>query len=359
MLSWPEKDVWERLQHEKRPLLLYGMGNGGDLMLHQLALIGKTINGVFASPGFSRGQCFHGFPVQDFEEAKAQFPDALALIAFGSSRPEVMQYARSLPMEALAPEVPVAGTQVFTLAFAQNHRQEIENVYECLADETSRRVFETVFAYKLTGDFRSLEKAESSEEDLWQLLNPGREERFLDLGAYNGDTVREFARHAKTWQSITAWEPDPKTFRKLMKNTEDLPNVTCLNAAAGAEDGTVIFEAGESRASRIMDESHKDTHKLCESVQMNKYAVDGTGAYSLIKVDVEGAEDAVLSGAEQQIRKGATLRVAAYHRAEDLFALPLHVLRLRPDEKIYLRHRPALLAWDTDWIFKSPETDER
>ena len=43
--------------------------------------------------------------------------------------------------------------------------------------------------------------------------------------------------------------------------------------------------------------------------------------------------------------------LSAYHRTEDLFALPLQVLELQPDYRLYLRHYPYLPAWDVNYYF--------
>ena len=74
---------------------------------------------------------------------------------------------------------------------------------------------------------------------------------------------------------------------------------------------------------------------------------------TLIKMDVEGMEAAVLQGAYRSIQQyKPTMRVSAYHRSEDLYALPLLVQKIQPGAKLYLRHFSCLPAWDTDFYFK-------
>lgn len=68
-----------------------------------------------------------------------------------------------------------------------------------------------------------------------------------------------------------------------------------------------------------------------------------------LKMDVEGAEREAISGAEQTIRTFAPkLNIAAYHRSEDFFELPLVIHSLCKDYALYLRHHPYVPAWDTN-----------
>jgi hypothetical protein len=67
---------------------------------------------------------------------------------------------------------------------------------------------------------------------------------------------------------------------------------------------------------------------------------------------VEGAEKEAMEGAERIIReKAPALCISAYHRTEDLFAIPLQVKALQSDYKVYLRHPPYVPAWDTQFYF--------
>jgi len=45
------------------------------------------------------------------------------------------------------------------------------------------------------------------------------------------------------------------------------------------------------------------------------------------------------------------LLLAAYHRSEDLFALPQLVFSIRSDYQLYLRHHRQLPAWDVNFYF--------
>ena len=68
-----------------------------------------------------------------------------------------------------------------------------------------------------------------------------------------------------------------------------------------------------------------------------------------LKMDVEGAEREAIAGARQTIkRERPKLNIAAYHRSEDFFELPLLIHSLCADYALYLRHHPYVPAWDTN-----------
>lgn len=66
-------------------------------------------------------------------------------------------------------------------------------MYERLADAVSRETFASVLNYKLSGRLSYLQACTTNRaDDLRALFSFGGEETYLDLGAYNGDTVQEF-----------------------------------------------------------------------------------------------------------------------------------------------------------------------
>ena len=71
--------------------------------------------------------------------------------------------------------------------------------------------------FKLSGKMEYLRRSESDKDEVFHnLLRPTAEEHFSDLGAYNGDTIRELLHYTDgRFASVTALEPDRRSFRKL------------------------------------------------------------------------------------------------------------------------------------------------
>ena len=106
----------------------------------------------------------------------------------------------------------------------------------------------------------------------------------------------------------------------------------------------MLFNLKASRGSGIGEGSP------VPSVSVDSLASDRKFDY--VKFDVEGAETKALSGAAKTIlRDKPKMRIAAYHRSEDYFEIPLKVLEIRKDYRLYMRRLPSVPAWDTDFIF--------
>ena len=340
-------DIWQRLKNERRPILLWGTGNGADKIVAELDRLGIAVSGVFASDGFVRERYYKGFRVLSLADAEDTFGDFVALFSFGSDRPEVLHNIKSVMAKhtLLAPEVPVAGGEIFNLEYAKANADRLQRVYNLLADEQSKRVFENTVLFKITGDISLLFDCESDRDEAFSLLNIADCRSFLDLGAYSGDTVLDFVRRVRDVSHITAVEPDKKSFLKLCRNTEVIGAV-CVNAAVSEGDGEVLFGAKASRGSSLGEGSP------LPAVTVDTLARDKSFDY--IKFDVEGAELSAIRGAENTVKRDRPkMRIAAYHKSADYFAIPEAVLEINPDYRLYMRHHPAVPAWDTDFFFIS------
>ena len=63
-------------------------------------------------------------------------------------------------------------------------------------------------------------------------------------------------------------------------------------------------------------------------------------------------EKEAVTGAAETIKKyKPKMLVSCYHRSEDIFSLPLQIMEIRDDYKVYIRHNPYLPAWDTQFYF--------
>ena len=194
-----EQSVWRRLQEETRPIALYGMGDGADKILAQFDRLGIRASAVFASDEFARGNLFHGFCVRKLSDTVAELgEDIVIVIAFASQRPEVLQlmYALEDKYDVVAPDVPVVEGPLFDEDFVRAHQDEMQRAYDLLADDLSREVFLDTVRFKLSGKMEYLRHSESDKDEVFHnLLRPTAEEHFSDLGAYNGDTIRELLHY--------------------------------------------------------------------------------------------------------------------------------------------------------------------
>lgn len=194
-----EQSVWSRLKEETRPIVLYGMGDGADKILAQFDRLGIRASGVFASDEFARGNLFHGFSVRKLSDTTAELgEDIVIVISFASQRPEVLakMYELDAGYDVVAPDVPVVPGPLFDEAFVREHSADMQRAYELLADERSREVFLDTVCFKLSGRLKYLRNSESGKDEVFEnILQPGADEHFSDLGAYNGDTIRELLHY--------------------------------------------------------------------------------------------------------------------------------------------------------------------
>jgi FkbM family methyltransferase len=241
------------------------------------------------------------------------------------------------------PDLPIAGDEFFSKKRFLERFHEAEYVFNSLADEHSRQVFVRIFAFKITGQISWLEPAfTSADDDFSEIVNPGDDEVYADLGAYNGDTALKFIEAAKgKYERIYAFEPDKRSFRKCVKNLIDYDNVTFINSCAWKHDDMLGFSQSAGRQSQISDSGAVISARSLDSVLGGKRC-------TVIKYDVEGAEQAALSGSEKTVISfKPRLAVSAYHRPFDLIDLPQTIWKINPKYKIYLRQPPYFPAWDS------------
>ena len=116
--------VWDALRQETRPIAMYGMGDGAQKILNACEAFGIHIDEIFASDEFVRGHSFAGYRVKKLSELQEQYEDFVIVIAFASQRPELLERFAALDAQytVVAPDVPVAGGELFTPEFARAHK---------------------------------------------------------------------------------------------------------------------------------------------------------------------------------------------------------------------------------------------
>ena len=303
------QSVWDWFKSCRLPVVLYGMGDGADKVIAAFERYGIEISAVMASDGFVRGQTFHGFRIRTLAEVENEFGDFAVALCFASQLPEVMSAIKTVAARhrTLVPSVPVFGDKLFDGEFINGNIDSMNAAYALMADDLSRRVYENVLKFYHTGELSLLDAITTDKSEAFSLLNLGGSEVYVDLGAYNGDTIDEFLSYSGgTYRKIIALEPNEKNFAKLRAHCEGMERVELWQLGAWKENAVLTFN------------------------------------------NVEGADYETLLGMRKTLLNRPKLNFAAYHRFEDIFRLPLLIHELNPDYKIYLRHHPYIPAWDTN-----------
>lgn len=341
-----EKNCFDELKKTDKPILLFGMGNGADMIIDVFEKYSISYDGVFASDKFVRGHSFRGKKVLTLVQAEEKFGDFDVVMSFAVHDDETINFVKEISRnhQFYSPTVPVAGSGLFTREYVEENIEKIEKVFSLLADEKSKKTFENVIKFKISGKVEYLfEVYESQDEVFENIIKLSDDETMLDLGAYDGDTLKYFLEKTDgEYKKIVALEPDQKNFHKLVKAAENLHDVSLINKGVWSENTFLNFEKAAGRQSKISSSGNRQI----EVISVDSLKED----FSFIKMDVEGSEKKALLGAEKTIRKNLPkLYVCAYHRNEDIFELPLLINSFDERYEFYFRQHKYIPAWESNF----------
>ncbi|MDR1646655.1 MAG: FkbM family methyltransferase [Zoogloeaceae bacterium] len=223
--------------------------------------------------------------------------------------------------------------------------EKIEAFDTLLADDSSHQWLESVVRFRLSGLASLLPPWHNQQyhpDDLPRWPNPLR---FIDCGAYIGDTLNDLEKAGYDFEAIAAFDPNPENFRQLVKNSAHYRNIVRFPCALGETLDIVNFEnfaMGErSRvADKIPGTVATGTFQTAQRVALDE--VLPNFAPNLIKMDIEGSEPEALRGAREMIaRYRPVLTISIYHEAAQLWEIPLMLQDWNLDYRFYIRgHSP-------------------
>ncbi len=361
MINFLEKtpSMWEELKNEKLPIVLYGMGDGAVKLLEILDSLGLECSGVFASDDFVRGQSFMGFKVKKLSELEEELGDFVVLTAFATRLDEVIDNFKRIALahKTKIPDINVSGNhlELFDKEFINKHSKELSNVFDAL-DDYGKSFFGLLTEYKYTGEISCLDKIEELRLSATLPYAPSAISSFADFGAYTGDTIIEALNTYPNLKKAVGYEPDPKSYKKLVTNTERLGiKVYTFNALVWNQECELTLRSGGSMNTII-----ENNVLMSENLQKKKCALVNalTGDNSLpfipdlIKMDVEGCEVEAILGCREIISKHKPiLRISVYHNHQDLFRIFNTVSKINPDYKFTLSQKCKYVpAWDVELV---------
>ena len=308
--------------------LVYGAGRAGHQWATALSHAGRTIHGFLDN----RVTTSHLAPV--FPPANC--PNTLreqcaVLLALHNPSVDVAAVRRNLHAAGhkyvwLLTDLIDAFPQLshFWLAPAEETLQYAEAIttgFNALADDTSRELLLSTLDQRLNSHTDNLPTPSPSTQYCPVDIPTPRRLRYIDCGAYTGDTISSLSRHGLSFDAIAAFEPNPALYPQLCEAASQYN--ACLFPCGVWSEMTQLRFSPDDAASYFDDTGSV----MVQTVTLDQALLNF--APNLIKMDIEGAESAALQGARQLI---ATYRphlaISAYHKPRDLWELLLQVQHL-------------------------------
>lgn len=220
------------------------------------------------------------------------------------------------------------------------HWADFAWVYGRLMDRRSRQTMLAVLRAWRSFEPIPREVIDTRYDDYFdrEILRCGEEDVVADLGAYTGDTFLSYVKNYgdNGYRRYYCYEVAPNSYRALQRTTESYPLVICRHKGAGAGPGMMALDAqSEASASKLSQGELPDA----ETVEVVALDDDIREPLTLIKMDIEGAEQSALRGCARHIREDRPkLALSVYHNFEDLWKLPRMIEELVPGYRFYLRY---------------------
>jgi FkbM family methyltransferase len=135
----------------------------------------------------------------------------------------------------------------------------------------------------------------------------------FDLGANAGFFTLMFSRLVGAAGNVWAFEPLAENVHMLRQHIQlnHLRNVTIVQAAISSASGLAPFEKAKSNAMGRVTTNANSNYRV-PTLTLDQIIADGGSPMpDIVKVDVEGAEAAVLEGAEGLLRSGHAIWLIA------------------------------------------------
>lgn len=319
-------------------VLVYGAGHTGHLVAQCLLSHGIEVR-AFLDRQATPGKTVNGIPVLCVEHAKEFVNIPVIVAVFNPHRGarysdiehnlNLMGFASVCSLERFYISYPHYFPKIYWLAnpeFYKTRADELTAVDQLWADERSRSLYRALIAYRITGESNQLPMPDPLESQYLPDDVPFEKTglHFVDIDAYDGDTLEAFRANKIPLKKVIAFEPDMNNYKKLCArvkcHVDYAEDIVLIPAGVGEKCSITGFSDDASAASKMVGIEESEHHIPVVTLD---YALHGF-APSYIKMDIEGAEESALLGMRDTVIKyRPMLAICVYHRPQDLFSIPL------------------------------------
>jgi len=379
------------------PVVLFGAGGLGAEMAYTLRVWGVTPVCFCDNNSSKQGRMVSDLPIITFEDLKNNHTDSLIILSLDKhldavakqleandfSSENILRKELDSDSSLIAMYSMVGSKALFVhykecakpksiLEKLMEMEANVEKAYHSYSDQKSKDLFVSklaVFAanmhFNMFKEFMlmfsepihkfGMLNYEGTSEDYFyfnnDILSVSEDEIYMDVGAYDGDTIETFVDACKNagvkYKHIYGIEPDPDCFDKLETNVKSLADVSIHKIGLWSESTTLEFipsdEAIHDQAGEVVSQG---------SVKIDALSLDDFldgDSVTFLKMDPSGVVVyEVMLGAKKTLEMYAPkLALGIYHSLEEFINVPIFIKSVNPKYELFLRHNTYHLC-DTD-----------
>ena len=224
-------------------------------------------------------------------------------------------------------------------SFLKENIKELKKFYTSLSDYRSKKTFYAIvnnwYNYDLKNLGEVIEKYFPHYFDL-DIIPICKNEVFVDLGAYTGDTIEEFINTYgdESYKKIYAYEITDDSMHALKENLYSYPRIIYTKKAVMdfVGNGSIIAHEISTSSNQVLNEEEGD-------LLITTLDEDIKEKITILKMDIEGSEIHALKGSEKHlIEDHPTLIISIYHGYDDFLRIWKYINSLEIHYKYYLRY---------------------
>lgn len=220
--------------------------------------------------------------------------------------------------------------------YVEERFEDVASIYNKLCGEHDKKTYLTVIKALATGDSGYISLSDYPQY-CHPVCKPVVGDIVVDGGLDTAETPKMFATMISKTGEVFGFEPGPQVVN-CENGVKGFGNITIINMGLSSQKG-VFYLTNSSSASQVIH-SYAEGAVECKVIDMDTFFTDYTDKYpTLIKLDIEGSEQAALRGARSVLNAfHPKMMVAIYHSPADYIDIPMFFVNQYPEYDLHIGH---------------------
>jgi FkbM family methyltransferase len=344
-------DLLTELKKEKLPLVMWGAGQFAEEVSDYLKKNNILLDEIFVDDDYYiKGRVLDGKSIISYSMLKNRYK--LVNIVSGNTNYEMMKKFEGMKLFNKIFcffSISYGVYDKLSMRELEENIHEFECVYNLLEDDKSKHNLLAFLKTRVSGNNRYVLDVFDKNYNFFNndVYRVGSEEVFLDVGAYDGDTIRLFLKeNQKKYQYIYAIEPDAVNRSKLQSYVQEnsLSNISITKVGAWKEKDEIPFMALNEQLSGI-----SLGNEACERNKIKVNCLDKIFAYeekiTILKINYFDGVTEALEGARNLLKEHKPkLAITVGFDCRNIRYVPMLIKEINSEYKIYLRFNRGMVS---------------